>query len=150
MPVRDAIASLLPSHKNAQRFAFLFGRVSGCTFLSSLICTDRQIILVKLALCGSFRVGKIKFTKKIKLGNWTFSGLYGQIEICRISVRYAPFLSCTDNLIISEQSSSANFQKNLKRGRKNFLQDGSKNCKETGQYRKEEHVLKSLLVNNFK
>ena len=23
-------------------------------------------------------------------------------------------------------------------------------CKETGQYRKEEHVLKSLLVNNFK
>ena len=138
MPVRDAIASLLPSHKNAQRFAFLFGRVSGpklyqssiingvflcpCTFLSRLICTDRQIILVKLALCGSFRVGKIKFTKKIKLGNWTFSGLYGQIEICRISVRYAPFLSCTDNLIISEQSSSANFQKNLKRGRKIFHQ----------------------------
>ena len=56
----------------------------------------------KLALCGSFRVGKIKFTKKIKLKNWTFSGLYGWIEICRTSVRYVLFLSCTDNLIISE------------------------------------------------
>ena len=42
-----------------------------------LLCTVSLIILVKLALCGSFRVEKIKFTKKIKLGNWTFSGLYG-------------------------------------------------------------------------
>ena len=77
-----APATISPEVSNLEASSFLvflgFSKdvQNGCSLTTRLICTDTLIILGSRSV-RAFSGRKIKFTKKIKLPNWTFFGLNG-------------------------------------------------------------------------
>ena len=60
---------------------------------------------------GVFGSEKLSVPKKSNWKTGLFLDCTDRLKFAEFQVRYAPFLSCLDNLIVSEKSGSANFQK---------------------------------------